>query len=227
MKKEKLLLIGIVVAMLLALVAVATVLGQKPEGEGEIVYIDDLEFTDEYYVPEFEISETTLDYYVEEVVIDGQIDALWDNLNKIPIDINLLGPNHGEGMDFGPSQFRAYWNDDALFILVEVEDQTIVVDDFDNFWEDDLIEIYLDANNEKNDFLDENDWQFHYKLDGGMHSNRDMYMSDIREVDGLPTAHSMVMRNHQEHTETSMEMISVSYDWEPPAGFFSERNLKR
>ena len=56
---------------------------------------------------------------------------------------------------------------------------------------------------------------------------KSLYMSDIREVDGLPTAHSMLMRNHQENTETSMEMISVSYDWEPPAGFFSERNLKQ
>jgi hypothetical protein len=24
-----------------------------------------------------------------------------------------------------------------------------------------------------------------------------------------------------------MEMISVSYSWEPPTGFFSERNLKQ
>jgi outer membrane lipoprotein-sorting protein len=56
---------------------------------------------------------------------------------------------------------------------------------------------------------------------------KSLYMSDIREVDGLPTAHSMVMRNHQDNTETSMEMISVSYDWEPPSGFFSERNLKQ
>ncbi|MFB0516835.1 MAG: outer membrane lipoprotein-sorting protein [Candidatus Neomarinimicrobiota bacterium] len=56
---------------------------------------------------------------------------------------------------------------------------------------------------------------------------KSLYMYDIQEVDGYPTATRMIMRNHQEATETSMEIISVSYSWEPPAGFFSERNLKK
>lgn len=56
---------------------------------------------------------------------------------------------------------------------------------------------------------------------------KSLYMSDIQEVDGYPTATRLVMRNHQDVTETSMEMITVSYSWEPPKGFFSERNLKK
>ena len=56
---------------------------------------------------------------------------------------------------------------------------------------------------------------------------KSLYLEDIQEVDGIPTAMKMVMRSHEDGTETRMEMLSVAYDWEPPAGFFSERNLKQ
>lgn len=54
-----------------------------------------------------------------------------------------------------------------------------------------------------------------------------MFMNDIRDVDGIPTAHSMVMKNHLEGTQTEMNVVEMSYDWTPPPGFFSERNLRR
>ncbi|UCH10168.1 MAG: outer membrane lipoprotein-sorting protein [Fidelibacterota bacterium] len=56
---------------------------------------------------------------------------------------------------------------------------------------------------------------------------KSLYLEDIREIEGIPTAMIMTMRNHQDRTETMMEMQSVTYQWEPPAGFFSERNLKQ
>ncbi|UCD38258.1 MAG: outer membrane lipoprotein-sorting protein [Fidelibacterota bacterium] len=56
---------------------------------------------------------------------------------------------------------------------------------------------------------------------------KSLYLEDIREVDGFPTAMRMVMRNHEDGTETWMEILSITYDWNPPAGFFSERNLKK
>jgi len=56
---------------------------------------------------------------------------------------------------------------------------------------------------------------------------KSLYMGDIQEVDGIPTAMKMTMRNHDKGTETKMEVLSMTYDWEPPKGFFSERNLKK
>ena len=56
---------------------------------------------------------------------------------------------------------------------------------------------------------------------------KSLYLADIQEVDGVPTPMKMVMRNHEDGTETRMEMLSVTYDWQPPKGFFSERNLKK
>lgn len=65
----------------------------------------------------------------------------------------------------------------------------------------------------------------YYDEDGDL--LKSLYLEDIQDVDGVPTAMKMVMRNHKDDTETRMEMLSVTYDWEPPSGFFSERNLKQ
>ena len=54
-----------------------------------------------------------------------------------------------------------------------------------------------------------------------------LIMSDIREIEGYPTAMKMVMEDHRKHSSTRMETLSVSYHWSPPAHFFSERNLKK
>ncbi len=56
---------------------------------------------------------------------------------------------------------------------------------------------------------------------------KSLYMAGIQEVDGIPTAMKLTMRNHEDGTETKMDILSVTYDWEPPKGFFSERNLKK
>lgn len=72
----------------------------------------------------------------------------------------------------------------------------------------------------------------HYPLQVDYYEDEDvvaksLFMSDIRKIDGIPTAMHMTMRNHGDGTETEMTTLSVTYRWEPPPGFFSERNLKR
>jgi len=57
--------------------------------------------------------------------------------------------------------------------------------------------------------------------------SKSLVMEDIEVIERIPTAKHMIMRNHINDTETVMTIISVTYDWEPPTGFFSERNLKR
>ncbi|MFQ6615312.1 MAG: outer membrane lipoprotein-sorting protein [Fidelibacterota bacterium] len=54
-----------------------------------------------------------------------------------------------------------------------------------------------------------------------------LIMEDIQVIENIPTARRMVMRNRLDHTETILSLVSVTYSWEPPPGFFSERNLKR
>ena len=68
----------------------------------------------------------------------------------------------------------------------------------------------------KIDYFDENDFV-----------EKTMLMSDIQEVEEVPTAMQMTMKNHLEGTETTMQTISITYSWEPPENFFTERELKK
>ncbi|MFQ6675168.1 MAG: outer membrane lipoprotein-sorting protein [Fidelibacterota bacterium] len=56
---------------------------------------------------------------------------------------------------------------------------------------------------------------------------KSLVMENIEKIEGIPTAGKMVMKNHLDHTETIMSLLSVTYSWKPPRDFFSERNLKR
>ena len=68
----------------------------------------------------------------------------------------------------------------------------------------------------KIDYFDENDF-----------IEKTLLMSDIKEIEGVPTAMQMTMKNHLEGTETTMQTLSTTYSWEPPDNFFTERELKK
>ena len=65
-----------------------------------------------------------------------------------------------------------------------------------------------------------------YYNDKGVHE-KTLYLRDIQDVDGIPTAMTMVMENHLNNTRTEMKTISVTYNTTYPKNFFSERELKR
>ncbi len=54
-----------------------------------------------------------------------------------------------------------------------------------------------------------------------------LFMENIKNIEGVPTAMKMTMKNHSEGTETTMNTLSITYEWEPPENFFSERELKK
>ena len=56
---------------------------------------------------------------------------------------------------------------------------------------------------------------------------KSLYLENIEMIDNYPTARTMIMKNHLKGSETRMEIKSISYNWNPPKGFFSERNLKK
>ncbi|MFC1566202.1 outer membrane lipoprotein-sorting protein [Candidatus Neomarinimicrobiota bacterium] len=68
----------------------------------------------------------------------------------------------------------------------------------------------------KIDYFDENDY-----------AEKTLLLSDIKDIEGIPTAMQMTMKNHLEGTETTMQTLSTTYSWEPPDNFFSERELKK
>lgn len=58
-------------------------------------------------------------------------------------------------------------------------------------------------------------------------NTKSLSLTDIQDIEGIPTAMKMEMVDHKERSKTSMETLEVTYKWEPPKGFFSERNLKK
>jgi hypothetical protein len=54
-----------------------------------------------------------------------------------------------------------------------------------------------------------------------------LLLEDIETIEGVPTAKKMVMKNLLEGSETIMTIKAITYQWRPPKGFFSERNLQR
>jgi len=54
-----------------------------------------------------------------------------------------------------------------------------------------------------------------------------LLLDDIKEIEGVPTAMKMKMKNHLKGTETTILTLSTTYAWVPPDNFFSERTLKK
>lgn len=51
--------------------------------------------------------------------------------------------------------------------------------------------------------------------------------SDIRTIDGIPTAMKIVMSNKEDNTQTEMEIIEIKYNIELSSEMFTERRLKK
>ncbi len=83
------------------------------------------------------------------VVIDGSdADECWANADWQPISVVWL-PYYDAPMDEGDfaGQFKLSWDSNYLYILVEVEDDLLSddhADPFDNYWNDDCVEIFID-----------------------------------------------------------------------------------
>ena len=58
-------------------------------------------------------------------------------------------------------------------------------------------------------------------------NSKSLLLSDIQMIEDYPTAMIMVMTDNKERSSTTMRNLEITYAWEPPQGFFSERNLKK
>lgn len=94
------------------------------------------------------------------IVIDGNLDE-FDNVDPILIT--------GEEGTFG--KYKLMWDDEALFIAVEIEDSDLSslhkLDDL-TLWEDDSFEIMFDTENNKGGSRDADDYKFVVNLNGNV-----------------------------------------------------------
>lgn len=67
------------------------------------------------------------------------------------------------------------------------------------------------------DYYDENDPKVKLKR---------LSLSDIKDVEGIPTPMRMVMTDVQDNTKTTMEYLKITYDVQFPDDLFTERGMK-
>ncbi|HUU20558.1 MAG TPA: sugar-binding protein [Sedimentisphaerales bacterium] len=94
-------------------------------------------------------------------VLDGIIDEVWFFSTEQTIGTSQVGTAPSSPADCSGT-WRALWDWECLYVLVEVNDDTLTNDSGggDNKWNDDSVEVYVDGDNSKRANVDENDHQY-------------------------------------------------------------------
>jgi len=98
--------------------------------------------------------------------IDGRLDSAWFFIPEISMQRTILD----QPLDWNDlhSYFRTMWDDENLYFFLSVRDDTLRTDNPDA-WNNDVIEIFLDGDNSKNDLAggyDTNDLQMRFEYMG-------------------------------------------------------------
>lgn len=91
--------------------------------------------------------------------IDSNIDILWNEFDAIKLN-NWLSGSPVDPDDLS-AYFKAIWDNENLYILVDVTDDALI-NDSPEVWQDDAIEIYIDIDNNKLTSYGANDYQYNF-----------------------------------------------------------------
>lgn len=116
------------------------------------------------------------------VVVDGKAEALWSQARQYKIG-NVIYESPSNDGDFSAS-YKAVWDEKNLYVLVDVTDENLK-NDSDDFWLDDCVEVFVDADNSKSDSYGDNDYQFHF---GWAEANPSMGESQHNQTGGVEFA---------------------------------------
>ena len=98
--------------------------------------------------------------------IDQTIDAAW---TKAPIGAINKVSSGTMPSDIVGTQWRAMYDNNYLYLLVEVKDNSKYNDSGTSWWDDDVVELFLDANNSKGGSYDGiNDYQIAFRYNDGV-----------------------------------------------------------
>lgn len=78
----------------------------------------------------------------QNLVIDGTVESVWDQALRYQVN-QFVGPSVSQ-QDLS-AEFRTFYDENHLYILVEVADDIKIRDSGPTVWNDDAVEIYLDA----------------------------------------------------------------------------------
>lgn len=100
------------------------------------------------------------------ITIDGTADPIWSNASILPASAaKLLSGAVTNASDLSGT-FKALWDNTYLYIWADVTDDT-QKNDSQNSYDDDCIEVYVDADNAKASTYDANDVQYSFGWNDG------------------------------------------------------------
>jgi hypothetical protein len=116
-------------------------------------------------------------------VIDGNMDAVWDNAFIDSTRCVVGGEGQPDRSNFS-GEFRLLWDDNGFYIFVSVTDDIILVSNTAEPWNNDNLGIRLDGGNERSSQYDQNDvamsWQYNFDdmMSALNHSNYELFSVD-------------------------------------------------
>ncbi|HEX8087408.1 MAG TPA: CBM9 family sugar-binding protein [Blastocatellia bacterium] len=96
--------------------------------------------------------------------IDGSVDSVWSSANSQTIANIVVGSVTND--DDLSGNFRTLWDSNNLQVLVQINDEARQNDSGAQTWNDDSVEIYIDANNDKPATYGANDYQYRFTWAG-------------------------------------------------------------
>ncbi|MED5019602.1 endo-1,4-beta-xylanase [Paenibacillus chibensis] len=90
--------------------------------------------------------------------IDGTVDAIWNQAPAMPINRYQMAWQGATGVA------KALWDDQNLYVLIQVSDAQLDQSSA-NVWEQDSVEIFVDENNAKTTFYQDDDGQYRVNFD--------------------------------------------------------------
>lgn len=94
--------------------------------------------------------------------IDGKVDGCWAKAQAYTLEHNFYD-SVADQSDCSAS-FKTLYDKDNLYVLVEVADDELC-NDSSEFWYDDGVEIFIDADNSRSGDYDDNDYQYFFVWD--------------------------------------------------------------
>jgi len=94
--------------------------------------------------------------------IDGTAEDLWSEAREYKIRNVIYSPISSDE-DFSAS-YKAMFDTENLYLLVDVTDDNLK-NDSDEYWLDDCIEVFVDADNSKSNNYGDNDYQYYFEWD--------------------------------------------------------------
>ena len=144
------------------------------------------------------------------VVIDGEAEELWSEAREYKIN-NVIYEPVSSDQDLS-AFYKALWDEQNLYIMVNVTDDSLKNDsDSDLWYQDDCVEVFIDADNSKSNEYDENDGQYHFDFD---RSNPTMDTFEHGRLEGVEFA--MVTTQNGYRTEIKFPFSTIGK--EPSAG---------